>query len=303
MGRVLFVFLDGIGIGPHDPQVNPFFSAALPTLRRVLQGQLPSLEGPSPRGISAKAFPVDACLGVEGIPQSGTGQIALLTGRNAPKEFGRHFGPWPPVRLRAGLARENFLVRAAARGARVAFANAYPRDYPGERHSRRVAALPLAAYAAGVLDRDHEALEEGKAVASEIVNDAWIEHLGHLRVPRITPREAGVNLGRISEGADLTVYAHYLTDEAGHRGGLPGAIEALERVDALLGGILDVLPDDALLVIASDHGNLEDARGGHTRNPVLGLLIGSHALNVETPGALTDIAGLILDQVANGLES
>ena len=297
MGRVVFLFLDGVGIGPPDPLVNPFFAAELPTLTRALSGQLPSLDEPNPQGDLGRAFPLDACLGVEGTPQSGTGQIALLTGRNAPKEFGRHFGPWPPVRLRSGLERENLLTRASQEGARVAFANAYPRGYPGERDSKRVAAVPLAACAAGVLNRDHKALAQGRAVASEIVNDAWISRLGHTQIPEVTPRQAGVQLGRISEGADLTLYAHYQTDEAGHRGGIAGGVQALELVDAFLDGTMEALSADTLLVLASDHGNLEDTRGGHTRNPALGLLLGARAETAATPRALTDVAAMVLAEI------
>ena len=298
MARVLFLFLDGVGIGPPDPEVNPFFRAVLPTLTSVLGGHLPSLDEPEPAGSFGRAFPLDACLGVKGIPQSGTGQVALLTGRNAPRAFGRHFGPWPLVRLRSTLERENFLSRAAAAGASVVFANAYPKGYPGTRDSKRVSALPLAARAAGILNRDHRALANSRAIASEIVNDGWIHHLGHHRLPVVTAREAGTNLGRIAVEADLTMYAHYDTDVAGHRGGMSGAVAALERVDGFLAGILEAFPRDTLLFLASDHGNIEDTRVGHTRNPALGLALGPRAAALSQPHDLTDISRLILSEVA-----
>lgn len=297
MTRVLLFFLDGVGIGPADPDVNPFFRAELPTLTGALGGRLPCLEDPRPGGSHGIAFPVDACLGVLGTPQSGTGQVAFLTGRNAPDLFGRHFGPWPPVRLRALLERENLLSKARASGARVAFANAYPSDYPAGRSSRRVAAVPLAARAAGVLDRDHVALAAGRAVASEIVNEGWIEHLGRTDLPTVTPAEAGANLAALSGDADLTLYAHYQTDVEGHRGGMSGAVRALERVDAFLSGILANLPADVLLLMVSDHGNIEDVRVGHTRNPALGAALGVMASAITTPERLTGIAPLVLSEI------
>ncbi len=298
MARLLFLFLDGVGIGPSDPEVNPFFVAALPTLSRALGGRLPSLDVPDPEGALGRAFPLDACLGVDGTPQSGTGQIALLTGLNAPRLFGRHFGPWPPVRLRSRLERENVFSVAGEAGARVIFANAYPRGYPGARDSKRVSALPLAAKAAGLLDRDHDALSEGRAVASEIVNDGWIHHLGHAGLPVLTPEQAGRNLGHIAEEADLTVFAHYHTDSAGHRGGMSGAVAALERVDRFVSGILDALPKDVLLLVASDHGNIEDCRMGHTRNPALGLAVGARANALTSPRNLMRVSALILTEIA-----
>lgn len=298
VGRVLFLFLDGVGIGAPDPEVNPFFRANLPTLRGALGGELPSLPDPSPEGPWGRAFPLDACLGVDGTPQSGTGQVALLTGLNAPKVFGRHFGPWPPVRLRPTLRKENFLARAQDAGVDVAFANAYPRGYPGVLDPRWIAAIPLAALAAGLLSRDHEALAEGRAIASEIVNDRWIRRLVDTAIPAITPEDAGRRLGALTGHAGLTLYAHYQTDTAGHHGRMQGAVSALERVDRFLAGIRDTLPSDALCLVASDHGNIEDIRVGHTRNPVLGLALGKGAHDLPILRNITGIRALVLSRIS-----
>jgi 2,3-bisphosphoglycerate-independent phosphoglycerate mutase len=284
---LLLLFLDGVGIGLPDPEVNPFLQAHLPRLRRLLGGHLPTLGDVrtgvvAGEGVKARVHPLDATLGVEGLPQSGTGQISLLAGVNAAALFGRHFGPWPPTALRALLAESNLLLRARQRGARVGFANAYPAGWPGSLPTRRHAAPPLAALSAGVLVRDVEDLVRGQAVASEIENEGWRRYTGREDLPRITPAEAGRTLARIAGGADLTLFAHYTTDAAGHRGGMQGGRAALERVDAFLGGIVDETLDAVggaggggrgglHLVVASDHGNVEDVRGGHTRNPVLGL--------------------------------
>lgn len=295
--RILVVFLDGVGIGEPDPEVNPFLRAELPVLSGALGGTLPTLADLAPFGLVGRTHLLDACLGVPGTPQSGTGQVALLTGKNAAEILGRHFGPWPPVRLRPLLEEENFLRRAVEMGGEVVFANAYPEGYPGDRPARRVAAPPIAARAAGILDRDHRALAEGRAVASEIVNDGWIEFLQHAEIPRVTPEEAGANLAKLAGGADLTFFAHYETDLAGHRGGMDGAIAALERVDRFLGGLLANLPSDLLVLVSSDHGNLEDIRGGHTRNPALGLALGPHAATVPPLRSLLGVAEFVLAQV------
>lgn len=284
MPGVLFIFLDGVGIGPADPGVNPFFRASLPTFRLLLGDTLPSLEAPEVRQREAFAFPLDACLGMEGLPQSGTGHAAILTGENAPEIYGRHFGPWVPVRLRPLVQERNLLVRAQSRGARCIFANAYPREYHESRWARRPAGPPLAAAAAGLMDRQAEALARGEALSSEIVNATWRSHLGYQDLPEISAPEAGANLARIAAQADLTFFAHYHTDYAGHGGSMAGAVEALERVDAFLMGLMDALDPGILLVLASDHGNLEDVRVGHTRNPSLAMLAG--------PGAGTHRKGL-----------
>lgn len=271
---VVLVFLDGVGIGPADAELNPFLRARLPTLAGLLGG-VPTLERPRRNGARAAAFPLDATLGVEGTPQSGTGQATLLTGVNAAQRFGRHFGPWTPVALRPLVEERSILRRGLDAGITVAFADAYPKGWPNER--RRLAAPPLAARAAGLLDRHEEHLARGEAVASEIVNTGWRDGLGFEDLPVITAAGAGRVLAGIVAAHRLTFFAHYATDIAGHRGGMDGAVRALERVDAFLGGYVDAAPPDATMIVTSDHGNIEDVTVGHTRNPAFALIVGPHA--------------------------
>lgn len=287
--KVLLVFLDGVGIGEPDADRNPFFRAELPVLRALLGDDLPTLGNPVVAGERAVAFPLDATLGTDGTPQSGTGQTALLTGLDAPRLFGRHFGPWVPVRLRDVVERESVLRRARDAGHRIAFANAYPEGWPepsrrdaepsdrGRRRRVRIAAPPLAARGAGVLNRHAEELRRERAVASEIENERWRSRPGMADLPRVTPRRAGRTLSRLAAEVDLCLFAHYGTDVAGHRGGMGGAVRALERVDAFLGGVVHDLAPGSLLLVASDHGNIEEVGTGHTRNPALALFVGDLA--------------------------
>ena len=39
MSHVLFLFLDGVGLGPDDPMVNPFAAARMPNLTELLEGR------------------------------------------------------------------------------------------------------------------------------------------------------------------------------------------------------------------------------------------------------------------------
>ncbi|HET8655233.1 MAG TPA: hypothetical protein VFL93_06940 [Longimicrobiaceae bacterium] len=289
-GRVLLLFLDGVGIGADDARTNPFVRAELPAFRTLAGGRIPVL------GAAGGWAAADACLGVAGLPQSGTGQTTLLTGVNAAWRLGRHFGPWVHTSLRDLLARENLLSRARAAGEAVAFANAYPPGFAASRGrgSRRPAAPPLAAEAAGVLTRHAAELAAGRAVASSITNDGWRSHLGDA-VPEITPEQAGRVLAGVVGEARITLFAHYDTDLIGHRGEMEEAVRACERVDRFLCGLLDHLPADALLVVASDHGNLEDVTAGHTRNPVPVLAYGPGAGKlVRDVRSLTDVAPAIL---------
>jgi bisphosphoglycerate-independent phosphoglycerate mutase (AlkP superfamily) len=110
------------------------------------------------------------------------------------------------------------------------------------------------------------------------------------RIPEITPEEAGRNLARIAREKSLTLFAHYNTDLAGHQRSMAPAVAALQRLDAFLGGVLPDLPSDMLLVMASDHGNLEDVTAGHTLNPTMTLLMGPGAGDMA--GELSDLTDL-----------
>jgi 2,3-bisphosphoglycerate-independent phosphoglycerate mutase len=327
--RVLLLFVDGVGLGDDDAACNPFVAARLPHLGALLDGRSITRDAAPFHASDASLVAVDATLGHDGIPQSGTGQAALLTGANAVTMHGRHFGPWVPARLQRLVRDESVLASAQAAGCSIAFANAYPEEVlqlvaAGERAAgqppgagsstgdtqpggsaaarrRRTptflrAGPPLAALGAGVLTRHTAALERGEAVASEITNDGWRTTLGRTTVPVIAAAQAGRNLAAIAGAHRLTLFAHYATDYAGHRRDMSGAIQSLERLDAFVGGIVSALPDDALLFLLSDHGNIEDVRTGHTRNPALGMVAGKgHALLSRRLESLMDVAPTILD--------
>ncbi len=254
------------------------------------------------QGGRAVLIGLDATLGTPGLPQSGTGHVALLTGLDAPRIFGRHAGPWVPTVLRPILREQSLLRRASRAPGDVAFANAYPEElFAGGEPSGPLIRTgpPLAALGAGAAMRQTPELRRGEAIASEIVNDGWRNRLGRNDLPTPTPAEAGRNLARLAAPHRLTLFAHYTTDIVGHRGGMSGAVAAIDRVDAFLGGVLESLPEDALLVVASDHGNLEDVSGGHTRNPALSLLYGpgADALAVRLR-SLLDLTPALLDVLA-----
>src|SRR5688572_351182 len=81
--HILLVFCDGMGLGVKDPATNPFLVAPMTTLV-ALFGRIPTREDGVLQGVDALLVPTDARLGVEGVPQSGTGQTTIFTGVNAP---------------------------------------------------------------------------------------------------------------------------------------------------------------------------------------------------------------------------
>jgi 2,3-bisphosphoglycerate-independent phosphoglycerate mutase len=295
--RALLLFLDGVGIGSNDPRLNPLAAAHLPIFDRLLGGRGPLLGDAGSGAGEAHFAAVDACLGVDGLPQSGTGQTSLLAGVNAARLIGRHFGPWVHTGLRDVLARENLLSRAKRAGRSAAFANAYPAAYlegAASRLLRRPAAPPFAARAAGVLTRNEVDLRAGCAVASEIEHTAWRERLDPT-IPPITPSAAGAVLAKIASTADVTLFAHYATDTIGHSRDLSAGMAAMERVDAFLSGLIDHMPDDLLLVVASDHGNIEDVTAAHTRNAVPLIAMGPGAGEVAAGAAsIAEVVPILL---------
>src|SRR5258707_2586569 len=93
--RVLFIFLDGVGLGVDDPEINPFARLEMPFLQSLLGGRKLLAASAPYVGKRATLLALDAGMGVKGLPQSATGQAVLLTGINIPAEIGEHYGPKP----------------------------------------------------------------------------------------------------------------------------------------------------------------------------------------------------------------
>lgn len=295
--RAILLFLDGVGLGPADEASNPFVHVDMPAARDLLG--IPHLTDEFAGFASDRAvlLGLDACLGVPGLPQSGTGQTALLTGLNAPALLGEHDGPYPNDRLRDMLRQGNLFQRLVARGQPVAYANAYPRRFL-ERVSRgkgRLSANTQAALMADLPLRTGLHLQAGQALSAFLTNERWPEP--DLSLPVISPKEAGTRLVELANHHTLTFFEFWYSDIVGHRREPAEALRLLRRLDEFLAGILETIRPDTLLVVVSDHGNLEDwSTRRHTRNPALTLLAGpgfDHLARRMT--ALTDVSPALLD--------
>ena len=275
--RVIFLFLDGVGLGRVDPEINPLFKARLPHLRALLDGRLPSLSLRRFSSRRAEVIPLNATLRVAGLPQSGTGQATLFTGVNAAKLIGRHFGPYPASTLHPLIKDHNIFWQMKVKGHSVCFANAFPKQFFDYIASgkRRFSVTTLACQCADVEIPDAEALGRNEAVSADITRGRWPE-LGYPDLPVITPNEAGRHLWNVSQKHAFTLFEYWLTDYAGHGRGVTTAVEVLERFDGMLGGLLeDFDAKESTLILTSDHGNIEDlSTKSHTRNPVPCIIAG-----------------------------
>ena len=279
MQHILFIFLDGVGLGPADAAHNPFATADIPHLMRLLGGRRPLADTPRTESERALFIPTDASLGVPGLPQSATGQAAILTGLNVPQRVGGHWGPKPNDAIRQIIQKESLFVRLKTRGLEAALLNAYPQRYFDAIASgrRSYSAVPLAVTAAGILLLTTADMRAGRALSADFTGDGWRTELHIADVPVYTPRAAGHKLAELAGNYSFSFFEHWVTDYAGHRLDLEGARGLLERFDGVLGGLLEAWDDQAgLIVITSDHGNLEDlSHRHHTLNRVPTFVVGA----------------------------
>lgn len=268
--RILMIFVDGLGIGKSRPELNPL--AHFPDLWPT--ASLP----PSRLGLGWRAL--DACLGVEGLPQSATGQTALLSGVNAPKVLGRHLQGFPSSRLIEILKRRSVFLRLKKRGFKVTFANAYrhPEDI---QPTSRLSVTSHAFKACGEPFRSVQQIAQGEALYHDFTNH-------HLRargydVPIFTHEQAGIVLVKIAEKHDFTLYEHFLTDVLGHGGDAAAIGQHLETLSGFVRTVLDEVDvRKTMVIITSDHGNIEDSSlKTHTKNPVPLIWTSSPHLSVE----------------------
>ncbi|MFI5252496.1 MAG: alkaline phosphatase family protein [Bacteroidota bacterium] len=295
---VIFFFLDGVGIGRKDSSSNPFFAGTYPTIQEIFCGSIPSLEDDHRTSYKYSTVPLDATLGVPGYPQSGTGQTALLTGINAAQHIGKHFGPHPYSLLRPIIKEHNIFAKLHSLGRSVLFANAYPQKYfeyiaqkPGI-----VGANALAWLLSNFDLKNHNDLLTGNALSADITNERW-KRMGYPEISEITPYEAGERLAVLSQKYNFVMFEYYQTDKAGHAQSMYDAIKILTMLDDMLKGILDNIDmERTLLLLTSDHGNMEDlSTRTHTLNPVPLIAAGNDHAIIHGKNSIIDVAPIIVD--------
>jgi len=291
-------FMDGVGLGGDDPQVNPFVTARMPALTGLL-GPDWFLAG---RGrITTERLtliPTDACLSMPGKPQSATGQATLLTGLNVPRMIGQHFGPKPNEAIADIIRRGNLFQQVTAAGGAAALLTPYPQRYFDAIQSghRLYSAVPLAATSAGIPLMTVDDLRAGRAVSPDFTGQAWRDFLGYDDIPLLSLAAAGECIASLASDYAFSFFEHWPSDNSGHRGTLNEAVQHLEVLDMVLGGLINAWDDQAgLLIITSDHGNIEEkSHSRHTMNPVPTILVGpKHVEWAAMVHDLSDIAGVV----------
>lgn len=296
--HVLLFFMDGVGLGTAKAASNPLAGAALPHLNALLGEGWPFLAEGRRSAPQATLVATDATMGLPGRPQSATGQATILTGRNVPRIVGEHYGPKPNPAVAAVIEEGSLFGEVIAAGGRAALLTPYPQGFFDAIASgkRLLSAVPLAASEAGLPLLTAADLRRGDAVSPDFTNAGWREFLGYDDIPLLSPEQAGRQLAAVARSYTFSFFEHWPTDRAGHRGSLADAVRHMELIDAALGGLLAAWDDERdLLIITSDHGNLEEKdHRQHTRNPVPTILVGpGHAELADHINDLSDIAGVV----------
>jgi hypothetical protein len=300
--RVLLVFIDGIGVGRPGAH-NPFDGAPIRVLAPLAGGH----------GDPRVAFaPIDATLGHPGLPQSATGQAAIFTGEDAVALAGGHREGYPTRALGALLLRRSFLSRARALGRRAAFLNAFEpgragrlaRMARGEEPLTRRARPSASAYAALAGEGELRTLADahaGRAATFDLTGE--ICRFFGMDAPRRSLAGAARTVASAASQVDVALFETFLTDKAGHAQDVVWARAEILRVERFLSELLDAVdPNEQLVVVTSDHGNLEDlSTRTHTRASVPLLAYGAGSADfVRGARSLLDIAPRILAVACGG---
>jgi hypothetical protein len=292
----LFLFLDGVGLGADDPRQNPLAAAEMPVLESLLGGKKLLRSSAPFVGPQATLLALDAVLGVDGVPQSATGQAVLVTGRNVPAEIGGHFGPKPNSAIRQILHADNIFKTLTDRGRSAGLLNAYPPGYfEGIESGRRMySSIPMAVTSGGIALKTEADIYRSSGMSADFTGHSWHEHLGYEDTPVHDPQEAGRLMARIAGEMDFAFFEYWISDYVGHYQDMERALSLLESFDQVLAGLLETWdPQNGLILLTSDHGNMEDlSTRRHTTNTVPGLVIGAPELRRGFTTGLRDLVGV-----------
>lgn len=265
--KLIFLFIDGVGIGEKDKNLNPIYNSRLHVLADL---------------IDSARFHADASLGVDGLPQSATGQTAIFTGVNAPKALNRHMSGQPTITLKKIIHKVNIFSELKSLGLKVTSANVYRDEYLNnmldiKNRRNRPSVTSVMSMASGNKFRTVAEYLKNNGVYHDITGEK-LKEFGY-EINTVSPEKAAVNLHRLSREYDFTLFEYFMTDIAGHKAGLEEATQIINIIDSFLKeliGLMDFNTD--VLILTSDHGNIEDIESQtHTMNKVPVIVLGNKA--------------------------
>lgn len=275
--KLLLFFVDGLGLGNNDSR-NP--------ARKLLDGiaDIPFVADSAPvefpEGILLSA---DATGGVDGRPQSATGQAMLMTGVNAPALLGYHLTALPNEPLVDLVNERNIMRRLSERGVSVTASNLYTPEFFAHRAEleakRGRNSLPVSALTiknSGAAFRYPADYDKGRALFTDLTNQ-FLRDRGY-DIPLISPEEAAQRMAGILSEADFVFHEYFATDTYAHKKRTTDLERALSEINLFLRTLRNQTdPEEIAILVVSDHGNCEEADSAdHNRNPVPVLLLTSN---------------------------
>lgn len=281
--KVLLFFIDGLGIGERD-ESNPLSQIAgvEPLAHFVNEISDVIYDG--------VLIPTDPRLGIEGRPQSASGQTTILTGINAPQFLGYHKQGFPNQVLREVIAGHSiFLQLKNLKIEPNVFANAYTPKFFTET-PRWKSATTCAMEAANATFRKLPDLFGRQALFHDFTNRHLIE-LG-FDAPVFSPSDAGEILAELVAVHRFTLYEYFITDKIGHAQSFEKAAEYLPLLAEFARETLQKIDlETTTVILTSDHGNIENlAVRTHTLNDVPTVVWGRKRL--EIAGRIKDLSDI-----------
>lgn len=273
---ILYFFIDGIGFGNENPEINPFSRFAKSYL-----GPLGLDDAKIPSGWLYKK--IDAHLGFEGLPQSATGQTSLWTGINGSAQMGHHKTGFPGPTLIKVLENHSIIKVFGDNGLDATLVNAYSDAYLKriENQPRFKSCSTYLQLTSGQKLKTFQDLENNAAMYMDITHEILHKFYPQMkkRFPLVDPEIRGKYIVDLLKNYHLLVYEFFLSDKAGHKFDWEFAEWIITTLEKFIHGIVQNLdPQKDLLIITSDHGNMEDlSTKSHTHNPVPLFLYGANA--------------------------
>lgn len=300
---IFYMFVDGIGFGEKNPQINPFAKYAQSVF-------LPLGDPDSVGDTRIHYIRTDACLGVEGLPQSATGQTSLWTGVNGARAMGRHVTGFPTYTLKKIIAKHSILKILRQAGLKAELLNCYTPAFFQKfgKNPRFLSASSLVQLASGHPLKSLDDLRSGRGLYMDIDHQYLASVSTNLIAdndPVLEPRDpylTGRAVPTQFHDYHLAIFEYFLTDNVGHDQDWEYAEKIVGNLEAFISGFLDGMdPAEDTLIVTSDHGNFEDmSTSKHTTNPVPTLLAGKFASPMadsifnltDIPRAIYSVLGL-----------
>lgn len=280
---MLLFFIDGLGIGERDAN-NPLASVENVEPLAHFSGEKSEIMA------GGVLVPTDPRLGIEGRPQSASGQTTILTGINAPQILGVHKQGFPNQILRDVIAEHSIFLQLKNLGIEPnTFANAYTPKFFTET-PRWKSATTCAMEAAGQQFRKLPDLYGRAALFHDFSNRHLIEM--NFDAPVFSPSEASDILAGLTAAHRFTLYEYFITDKIGHAQSFEKAAEYLPPLAELIRETLKRVDlETTTIILTSDHGNIENlAIRTHTLNDVPTVIWGRKRF--ETAGKIKDLSDI-----------